>query len=199
MFLQQIKALFRVAVRFPVKILLPMVSSPTEVRKALALFGKARDELRRERISFADRVPLGIVLEVPSSVILVDQFVKEADFFLIGTDDLISFVMAAESKGSALFAEHDMLQPAVLRMIRDVASAAHQAGKDVDIGGVMTSNPLAIPLLIGLGLDEISVAPSAVAQAKEVVRSTVSFAAEKQALQALDLPDAASVAALLKF
>ena len=199
MFLQQIKALLRVAVRFPVKILLPMVSSLTEVRKTLALFGEARNELRRERISFADEVSLGIVLEVPSSIVLVDQFIKEADFFLIGTDDLISFVMASESKSSALFAEHDMLQPAVLRMVRDVVSTARQAGKEVNIGGVMTSNPLAIPLLIGLGLTEISVAPSAVAQAKEVVRSTVSYAAEKQALQALDLPDAASVTALLKF
>lgn len=198
-FLQQIKALLRVAARFPVKMLLSMVSSPTEVRKTLALFGEARSELRQEKNPFADKISLGVVIEVPSSVVLLDQFIKEADFFFIGTDDLISFVMAAERSGSVLFAEHEMLQPAVLRIIRDVASTAHQSGIDVNVAGSLTANPLAIPILIGLGLNEICVAPGAVAQTKEIVRSTVSFEAEKLALQALDLPDAASVTALLKF
>ena len=179
LFKSQLRAVLRASYGFNVKMMFPMIGTLEELLLAKRLFFEAQEELRSERIPFDEQMEVGIMIEVPSAVILADKLAREVDFFSIGTNDLTQYVMAAE-RGNAKVADlAEALQPAVLRMVHQTVLAAHEAGIWVGMCGELAGNPLAIPALVGLGLDELSMSAPAIPAAKEVVRE-LSYESTKQ-------------------
>ncbi|GAB2702181.1 phosphoenolpyruvate--protein phosphotransferase [Paenibacillus thermoaerophilus] len=192
LFRTQLRALLRASVYGTIKIMFPMIATLAEWREARALLDAAAGELRREGVPVPDRLEAGIMVEVPSAAVLADLFAKEVDFFSIGTNDLVQYVMAADRMNPELARLNDPFHPAVLRLIRGVVEAARREGKRVGMCGEMAGNPLAVPLLLGLGLDEFSMSAGSILPVRALIsrlnRSEMSRLAE-EALK-LDDPDA---------
>ena len=170
LFKQQLRAIMRVSVHGPVKILFPMISTIGEVRQIKRVLELTKRELRKEGIPFDEGIPLGVMIEVPSAAILADQLVREVDFFSIGTNDLIQYTLAVDRNNDLVNHLYEPLNPAVLRLIQNVVRAAKDAGKPVTLCGEMAGNPACIPLLIGMGLTDLSMNPSALLEAKKSIR-----------------------------
>ncbi|MDZ4804566.1 MAG: phosphoenolpyruvate--protein phosphotransferase [Candidatus Eisenbacteria bacterium] len=175
LFRSQIRAAYRASGHGKVKILLPMVSGLEEVRHMRALCAQVMTELTAEQKAFDPEVELGIMVEVPSTVILADLLARETDFFSIGSNDLIQYTLAVDRGSSRVAHLYEPLHPAVLRSIRRVVDVAHAEGRWVGICGEMAGDPTAAVLLIGLGLDEFSVGSSLLPEVKRVIRG-VSYA-----------------------
>ncbi|MBN2653135.1 MAG: phosphoenolpyruvate--protein phosphotransferase [Spirochaetales bacterium] len=170
----QLRALLRASVHGKLHIMFPMISDIQELREAKAI-------LEEERASLGvDPVPVGIMIEVPAAAVMADIFAKEVDFFSIGTNDLTQYTLAMDRGNPLLAAKADNLHPAVLRMIKLTVDAAHKAGKWVGVCGGLASDPQAVPLLVGLGVDELSVSIPTIPSVKAIIRSQ-NFA-EMQAL-----------------
>ncbi len=165
-FVTQLRALARAAVLGPLKIMVPMVTSPRELDRARALLDGAVAALRKQGIGCA-RPELGMMVEVPAAALAIDLF--EADFLSIGSNDLIQYVTASSRDSSPLAPLQDPLQPAVLRLIREVVQRAEAQGISVSLCGDMASDVRCIPALLGVGLRSLSVAPSAVARVKAAI------------------------------
>lgn len=197
MFLEQIKALLRTAAAHPIKILIPMVSQLTELREVYGIINEARAMLKKEGVPCAANVEVGVVIEVPSSVFLADQLAREADFFVLGGDDLARYVMVYDAKNSVLGTEYTELHPAILRIVRDIIRLAHDAQIPVSVGGEITSNLQAVFVLVGLGVDSLAVSATSLEQTKDLIRTIVTTDAREVALEAMELPDANSVKTLI--
>ncbi|MCL4869124.1 MAG: phosphoenolpyruvate--protein phosphotransferase [Anaerolineae bacterium] len=171
LFKSQLRAILRAAATCPnLKIMFPMVSVPSEVAAAKKLLAQCQNELRRAGLPYAPTIETGIMIEVPSAVAVADQLARQVDFFSIGTNDLTQYVMAAD-RGNKNVAELAIaLQPAVLRMVEQTIAAAHQAKIPVAMCGELAGNPLAIPLLLGMGLDEFSMSAPAIPAVKAVLK-----------------------------
>ncbi len=201
-FMPQLRAILRASApdgdgAVNVKIMFPMVGTVGEVRAAKAMLDTAQDELRAAGVAFNPRMEVGIMIEVPSAVAVADRLAREVDFFSIGTNDLTQYVMAAD-RGNARVAElASALQPAVLRMIRDAAEAAHDAGIWIGMCGELAGNPLATPVLLGLGLDELSMSAPAIPAVKAAVRELTMDEAREIAGRALAADSADAVLTLL--
>jgi phosphotransferase system enzyme I (PtsI) len=148
-----------------------MISALSELRTARQLVGAAMDELARAGIPFARELPIGIMIEVPSAALIADTLARECDFFSIGTNDLTQYTLAVDRGNERVAHLYDPLHPAVLALIDRSVRAAANAGIPISLCGEMASNPLAVPLLIGLGIEELSCAPSAVPVVKEIVHA----------------------------
>jgi phosphocarrier protein FPr len=202
-FLPQLRAILRASVdesgaALNVKIMFPMIATPAEVREAKIMLDAARNELRATGEPFDDGIEVGIMIEVPSAVAVADQLAREVDFFSIGTNDLTQYVMAAD-RGNARVAElASAYQPAVLRMVRDAAEAAHAAGIWIGMCGELAGKPEAVPVLLGLGLDELSMSAPAIPAVKEAVRGLTMDEARHIAQEALAADSAEAVLALLQ-
>lgn len=197
LFLTQLRALLRAAVEHPLRIMFPMVAHPGELAAAKTLLEEARAALAAQGLPHGP-VEVGIMVEVPAAVALADQLAREAAFFSIGTNDLAQYVMAADRGNAAVADLSDALHPAVLRMVRDTVAAGNAAGIPVAMCGELAGSAEAIPLLVGLGLDELSMNGPAIPRAKDVVRGCDMAACARLAERALDLPDAAAVRRLLR-
>ena len=171
LFKQQLRAILRASTYGSVKILFPMISSIEEIRHVRELFESTKMELRKEGISFDERIPFGIMIEVPSVAILADQIAKEVDFFSIGTNDLIQYTLAVDRDNDLVSPLYQPLNPAVLRLIHHVIEVAKEASKPVTLCGEMAGNPQSIPLLVGMGLEDLSMNPGSLLEAKKIVRS----------------------------
>ena len=193
----QFRAILRAGREFHVEILLPMISSLAEVRAAKAILEEARTELRREGSPFGGKVKLGLMIEVPAAVALAGRLAAEADFFSIGTNDLAQYVMAADRTNPRVAAYADPLQPAVLRMILQAVEAARAAGIGVTLCGELAGEPLAAPLLIGMGLDELSLSAPLIPGVKQAIGRVDSAAAARLAGDALLLDSSGEIRALL--
>lgn len=170
-FKTQLRALLRAGADYPIKVMLPMVSTIDEVRQTKVLLGEIRAELTAEGIPFDSEQALGIMIETPAAVLNADQLAAEVDFFSIGTNDLTQYVMAAD-RGNAQVAELvDPFQPAVLHAIRTAIDAAHNAGIWIGMCGEMAGDPAATELLVGMGLDELSMSAGAIPKVKAVIRA----------------------------
>jgi multiphosphoryl transfer protein len=189
----QLRAALRVAAEHPLKVMFPMVTTLAEYRRAVSLLDGARDQLGER----AGRMGVGIMVEVPAAALAAESFAPEVDFFSIGTNDLVQYTMAAERGNEAVAALGDGLHPAVLRLIRTVVEAAEAHGKWVGVCGELGADPLAVPLLVGLGVSELSVNPPAIPATKEAVRQLDSEAAGRLAREALRLSSAEDVRALV--
>jgi phosphocarrier protein FPr len=181
-----------------VKIMFPMVGTPGEVRQARAMLAQAMDELRATGRPFNENLEVGIMIEVPSAVAVADQLAREVSFFSIGTNDLTQYVMAADRGNPRVAGLASAFQPAVLRMVRDAAEAARGAGIWIGMCGELAGNPLATPILLGLGLNELSMSAPAIPAVKEAIRGLTMADARRIADEALAADSAEAVLSLLK-
>jgi multiphosphoryl transfer protein len=190
----QLRAALRVAALHPLKVMFPMVTTLAEYHQAVSVLARAREQLGREA---AGPLEVGIMVEVPAAALAAEAFAPEVDFFSIGTNDLVQYTMAAERGNDAVAGLADGLHPAVLRLIRAVVEAAEAYGKWVGVCGELGSDPLAVPVLVGLGVSELSVNPPAIPATKEAVRQVDAGAAAALADEALRLASADDVRALV--
>jgi len=191
----QLRAALRVAAQYPLRVMFPMVGTLAEVGAARQILRQAQHEL----FPSGDVPPMevGIMIEVPAAAISADALAAHVDFFSLGTNDLAQYLFAADRTNPDVAHLADSLHPAMLRMIGDVAAAAHRHDRWVGICGEMASDPWALPLLIGLGLDELSVHPPAVAVTKAALRRLDSRECAEAATAALELADGQAVRRLL--
>jgi phosphoenolpyruvate-protein phosphotransferase len=192
LFREQLRAILRAAPFGNVRIMCPMVSDIAEVRQTRAVIEELRVELG------APPVQIGIMVEVPSAALMADVLAPEIDFFSIGTNDLTQYTLAIDRGNSALASKHDGLHPAVLRLIAQTIDAAHKHGKRADICGELGSDAAAIPILLGLGMDELSVSIPSVPTVKAQVRLLKISDLQALARAALNCATAAEVRALVK-
>lgn len=165
----QLRAILRASLHGKLKIMFPMISSIEEWRQAKAIYEEVRGELTREGIPFDPTIELGIMIEVPSAAVLAARFAKEVDFFSIGTNDLVQYTLAVDRMNEKVAHLYDHFHPAVLTTIKNIVDAAHSEGKWVGMCGGMAGDPLAAPLLVGLGLDELSMAAGSIKKVKKVI------------------------------
>ncbi len=184
----QLRAILRASHGHNIKIMFPMVASVQEVRAAKKILTEVENSL-----SEVGNIKVGIMVEVPAAVTMANQLAKEVDFFSIGTNDLSQYVMAADRTNSKVANLANGLEPAVLQMIQQTVIAAHEAEISVSVCGQLGSNPLAVPMLLGLGVDELSVAPPAISIVKTVISQLDMSEVEAIAHSVLELDGAKSV------
>jgi phosphocarrier protein FPr len=189
----QIRALLRSSPDRALRIMLPMISTLQEVRSAKRWIEEARQAIAQRGEPVADVIPMGIMVEVPSVAMLADQFCREVDFVSIGTNDLTQYTLAAERTNRHLAHLNDACHPAVLRQVRTVVDAAHAAGIWAGVCGEIGGDADAVPILVGLGVDELSVAAPSVPRVKEIVRGWSLEQAQRLATVAVDLDSAKAV------
>jgi phosphotransferase system enzyme I (PtsI) len=170
-FLSQVRAILRASDFGNAKILLPMISGIGELKEALDLIDRAKDQLKRKNVRYAESAEVGVMIEVPSAAIIADLIAERVDFLSIGTNDLVQYVLAVDRGNERIAHLYKNLHPAVLRLLRDVVRAAHQKGVWVGMCGEMAADPLATLLLIGLEFDELSVSPIIVPEIKRIIRA----------------------------
>ncbi|MDE2292594.1 MAG: phosphoenolpyruvate--protein phosphotransferase [Elusimicrobia bacterium] len=193
----QFRAILRAAAHGKVQVLLPMVSSLRELQSARRIFAQAQQELEAEGIEVPKKIPLGIMVEIPSAAILLDAFLEEADFISIGTNDLIQYLLAVDRINEEVAHLYDPYHPAVLRVLDGIVQATHKHGKKVTVCGEMTSDPKAVPLLIGLGVDVLSVTPRMFLRVKQIVRQSKVEDLRGAVAKAMRMPDSDQIRKLL--
>jgi phosphotransferase system enzyme I (PtsI) len=175
-----------------------MVATLTEVQQARALLEECKAELIDEGYEVAEKMEVGVMIEVPAAAIMADQIAQAVDFFSIGTNDLSQYTMAVDRTNAELVDLISAFQPAVLRLVSNVIKAAHKRGKWVGLCGELAGEPLAIPILLGLGLDEFSMNPPAIPIAKQLIRAITREEAQALAQEVLKLEDHEAVQALVR-
>jgi phosphotransferase system enzyme I (PtsI) len=170
-FRAQLRAILRASTSGNIRLLLPMISSLGELRRARAMLEETKAELARSGIPFNEKLPVGIMVEVPSAALTADALARECDFMSIGTNDLTQYTLAVDRGNEHVAHLYDPLHPAVIALIDRSVRAAARAGISVSLCGEMVGDPLAVPLLVGLGIGELSGTPSAVPVVKEIVRA----------------------------
>ncbi|MEE1067170.1 MAG: phosphoenolpyruvate--protein phosphotransferase [Fibrobacteraceae bacterium] len=195
-FREQLKALLQANEKGNLRILLPMISGLPELRRSKELIKTCQAELEEEGIT-TPSVEVGIMIEVPAAVMQVEQLAKEADFFSIGTNDLIQFTLAVDRSNEMIADMFQPHHPAILNMIYNTVIAAHKEGIPVAVCGEMSADPFSILLLIGLGVDELSMTPWSIMEAKKIIRSINYEDVNEIALHALHYDDAACVDSFL--
>ncbi|MDE8149969.1 phosphoenolpyruvate--protein phosphotransferase, partial [Erysipelothrix rhusiopathiae] len=166
----QIRALLRASVYGKLAIMFPMIATIQEFRDAKAVVEEEKKNLSKEGIAFSDDIELGMMVEIPAAAMLADQFAKEADFFSIGTNDLIQYSMAADRMNEKVSYLYQPYNPSILRLVKMTIDGAHKEGKWCGMCGEMAGDEKAIPLLLGLGLDEFSMSASSILEARRIIR-----------------------------
>ncbi|QWV87632.1 phosphoenolpyruvate--protein phosphotransferase [Streptococcus parasuis] len=185
MFRTQLRALLRSSVHGKLRIMFPMVALLTEFRAAKAILDEEKANLLAEGVAVADDIQVGIMIEIPAAAMLADQFAKEVDFFSIGTNDLIQYTMAADRMNEQVSYLYQPYNPSILRFINNVIKAAHAEGKWAGMCGEMAGDQQAVPLLVGMGLDEFSMSATSVLRTRSLMKKLDTAKMEEYAQRAL--------------
>ena len=183
----QLKAILRASAYGQVRVMFPLISSIQEIREARRLLQEVQEELKAQGKLFDPRMPVGAMIEVPAAVTLATLLAKEADFFSIGTNDLIQYTLAIDRGNKQVAGLYQPLHPAVLRMIQQVVEAGRSGGIPVAVCGEMAGDPLYLAILLGLGVDELSMNHMAIPMVKKVIRLINYMDAKQMASQAMDM------------
>jgi phosphotransferase system enzyme I (PtsI) len=179
MFKTQLRAILRAATVGDVRIMFPLVSTLLELRQAKMILGDVVEDLEEHKVAFNAKVKVGMMVEVPSAALMADEFAREVDFFSIGTNDLIQYTLGVDRANPAVAYLYSSADPSVLRLIEGVVKASEKYNLPVSVCGQMSSDPIYTPLLVGMGLRELSVTPQAILEVKQAVRNlTVAQARE---------------------
>ena len=183
----QLRAMLRASAFGSLKIMIPMISAITELSAVRKIFEKAKEELRQEGVAFDEQTELGIMIEIPSAAICASSLIKEADFFSIGTNDLIQYTLAVDRGNEKVSGYYDFFNPAVLRLVKMTIDASHKAGKTTGMCGEAAGDPIAALLLLGLGLDSFSMSPSILPKIKKIITHVDMKFAEDVARTAMEM------------
>lgn len=197
-FRTQLRALLRASVYGSLRIMFPMIATLDEFRAAKALLLEEKEKLAAEGVQVSDEIQLGIMVEIPSTAVLADQFAKEVDFFSIGTNDLIQYTMAADRMNERVSYLYQPYNPSILRLVKMVIDAAHKEGRWAGMCGEMAGDATAIPLLLGLGLDEFSMSATSILPARSQISKLSKKDMEELAAKALQMQTAQEVVELVR-
>ena len=171
LFKTQIRAILKASDNRNIKMMLPMISTLKEVKESKRLIEECKQELRDENLNFDEDIKLGIMIEVPSAAVMAKEFAREVDFLSIGTNDLIQYLMAVDRGNDLVSNLYQEFSPVVVRTLKHIVDEAKKAKKPVSLCGEMAADTLAMPLLIGLGVDVLSMSPATIPYAKRIIRS----------------------------
>jgi phosphotransferase system enzyme I (PtsI) len=181
----QLRAILRASVHGNIRLMFPMVTHVEQLRRLRDLLEKVKNQLRVDEIPFDNDMQVGIMVETPATVIALDLMLPYADFVSIGTNDLTQYSLAVDRGNPRVADLYDSFHPAILRQIDTVVRLCHSQGKWVGVCGSMAGNPLAVPLMIGFGVDELSVAPSLIPDVKRMIGVVTTDAAREMAEKSL--------------
>lgn len=198
LFKTQLRSILRASVHGAVKIMVPMISSLEEIIWVKKILAEVRQELHQEQLSYAEEIPLGIMVEVPSTVFIIDQFCKEIDFFSIGSNDLTQYLMAVDRDNAKVEKYYNSLNPAFLRTLKMIVDEVHLYGKWVGLCGELGANTAVLPLLVGLGLDELSMGAPSIPATKERIAKLDTGSCKQLLKEALNCGSATDVESLLR-
>ena len=190
MFRTQLRAVLRAGAYGNIRMMVPLVTSLAEVHRVKELLEECRMELRREGLPYGEHIPLGVMIETPSATILADLLAKEADFFSIGTNDLTQYTLCVDRGSEKVSDLYSPFHPAVLRSIRHIITCGRNAGIPVGMCGEAASDPMMIPLLLAFGLNEFSMSPSAILQARKIITGYRAEDLQEMAAQVMKLETA---------
>lgn len=197
-FRTQLRALIRSSAFGKLCIMFPMIATVEEFKSAKALFEEEKANLIKEGHAVSDKIEVGMMVEIPAAAVLADQFAKYADFFSIGTNDLIQYSMAADRMSEKVAYLYQPLNPSILRLVKMTIDGAHSQGKWCGMCGEMAGDEKAVPILLGLGLDEFSMSASSILGARKLIRSLSKKDMEELALKALAQDNEADVLSLIE-
>jgi phosphotransferase system enzyme I (PtsI) len=199
MFRTQLRALLRASTAGNLKIMFPMIATLDEFRQAKAVLEEEKQKLVNEGTTVSNTIEVGIMVEIPSTAILADQFAKEVDFFSIGTNDLIQYTMAADRMNERVSYLYQPYSPSILRLVKMVIDASHKEGKWTGMCGEMAGDEMAIPVLLGLGLDEFSMSATSILKARSLISRLNKSDMENLAVEVLQMSTTSqSIAAIEK-
>jgi phosphoenolpyruvate-protein phosphotransferase (PTS system enzyme I) len=198
LFKTQLRAILRASVHGDIRVMFPMVSTVMELRQCRNILREVQEDLEEAGIPFKSDLPVGTMIEVPSAALMADVLAKQVDFFSIGTNDLVQYTLAADRNNENVANLYSPVDPAVLRLIRGVVGAAQREGVEVNVCGEMSGEPVYAPLLVGLGLRQLSATPRKIPEIKRVIRSLTVPDAERVATESLRMETAREVTSYLR-
>jgi phosphoenolpyruvate-protein phosphotransferase len=188
-FKTQLRGILRASAEGKIKIMYPMISGVGELRAANKILNEVKEDLRREGKKFDENIEVGAMIEVPSAALTADMIAREADFLSIGTNDLIQYTLAVDRVNENVASLYEPLHLSILRLLKSIIDAGHNAGKWVGMCGEMAADPSFTMVLAGLGLNELSVSPVQISKIKKIVRSFSLLEAKALVAEVLQSPD----------
>ena len=197
LFRTHLRAMLRATAHGDIRIMIPLVNDPEELKATRRILEEEEDRLNQEGIPFNPGYKVGVMIETPGAVMVAHELARYADFFSIGTNDLTQYTLAVDRNNARLASRFTPFHPAVLQLIRRTVAVGREAGLEVSVCGELAANPLGVYLLLGLGVSVFSVAPSGLPEIKKVIRSVRATDARARVDQALEAPDTSTVRTLL--
>jgi phosphotransferase system enzyme I (PtsI) len=198
LFKSQLRALLRASVHGKVKIMFPLISSLQELRRVRLMLRDVVEELTDEGVPFDRKIPIGMMMEVPSAALMAHEFARHVEFFSIGTNDLVQYTLAVDRTNENVAGLYNPVDPAVLMLIRRIVLAGRRNGVEVNVCGEMSGDPVYTMLLLGMGLRQLSVAPHSIAEIKRIVREVTLDACREVAREALKMDSASAITGFLR-